>query len=110
ALAATDSVNVGLIVAVIPLLTAAASRLLATGEVLRRSFWLGLAVAGAGVVLVVLNGRVLRLNPMGDLLAFGAAVSFAVYSVLMKGLGDGIPPLAAVLRTFVWGLLGALPF
>ncbi len=110
ALAATDSVNVGLIVAVIPLLTAAASRLLATGEVLRRSFWIGLAVAGAGVFLVVLNGRVLRLNPMGDLLAFGAAVSFAVYSVLMKGVGDGIPPFAAVLRTFVWGLLGALPF
>ncbi len=110
ALAATDSVNVGLIVAVIPLLTAAASRLAATGEALRRSFWMGLAVAGAGVVLVVLNGRVLRLNPLGDLLAFGAALSFAVYSVLMRGVGDGIPPLAAVLRTFAWGLVGALPF
>ena len=46
---------------------------------------LGSVVACVGMAVVVLNGHfVLHLSPLGDLLAFGACLLWAVYSILMK--------------------------
>ena len=44
-------------------------------------------MAFLGVILVVFNGSViLNLNPAGDLLAIGAAFSWAIYGILLKGV------------------------
>lgn len=46
---------------------------------------LGSVIACLGMAVVVLNGHfVLHLSPLGDLLAFGACLCWAVYSILMK--------------------------
>ena len=67
-------------------------------------------MAFTGVVLVVCNGTfVLKLNPRGDLLALGAAASWAVYSVLVRKLGQGVDPILVTRRTLFWGILTALP-
>ena len=48
----------------------------------------GSALAFAGMVLVVLNGRfVLRLSPRGDMLALSAALLWMVYSLVIKRIG-----------------------
>ena len=45
----------------------------------------GSLIAFLGMAVVVLNGHfVLHLSPLGDLLAFGACLCWAVYSLLMK--------------------------
>ena len=75
----------------------------------RNTLW-GFLVAFTGVVLVVCNGTfVLKLNPRGDLLALGAAASWAVYSVLVRKLGQGTDPILVTRRTLFWGILTALP-
>ena len=56
-------------------------------EHVRRGHWLGLLVSLAGVTLVVEGGgRVAGGSLLGDLLAVGAAVTWAAYSVMLRPL------------------------
>ena len=50
-----------------------------------------------GVVLVTFNGKaVLKVNPVGDLLAFGAAFMWAAYSVIVRKISAfGYPVVIA---------------
>ncbi|GAA3129586.1 EamA family transporter [Planomonospora alba] len=59
------------------------------------------AVAGLGVVVEVWSG--LSLDPVGLLMAFGAAACCAGYFLLSDGFGDDVDPLGLI----AWGLLGA---
>ncbi|MBB2913518.1 drug/metabolite transporter (DMT)-like permease [Streptosporangium becharense] len=59
------------------------------------------AVAGLGIVVEVWSG--LALDPVGLLLAFGAAACCAGYFLLSDGFGDDVDPLGLI----AWGLLGA---
>ena len=46
---------------------------------------IGSMLACLGMAVVVINGRfVLHLSPLGDMLAFGACLCWAIYSLLMK--------------------------
>ena len=71
----------------------------------------GSLLAFAGMVVVVLNGRfVLRLSPVGDVLAFTACMCWAVYSLLMKSV-SGIYSAAFITRkVFFYGVLTILPY
>lgn len=78
---------------------------------------LGSLVACLGMAIVVLNGHfVLHLSPLGDMLAFGACLCWAVYSLLMKtalerGLKDaGINSLFITRKVFFYGLVTIIPY
>ena len=101
--------NVSIIVAAAPILTAVLAHFAGEERFRRGTLW-GFLVAFTGVVLVVCNGTfVLRLNPRGDFLALGAAACWAVYSVLMRKLGQELDPILVTRRTLFWGILTALP-
>ncbi len=110
ALTHTYAANVSIIVAAAPILTALAAHFFIPDEKLKRgSFW-GFAVAIVGVALVVFNGTVvLRLSPVGDLLSFGAAACWAVYSVLLRKGVDKYNNLILTRRIMFWGFISGLP-
>lgn len=109
ALTYTLASNVSIIVAAAPIFTAILAHF-AGEEQFRRNTLRGFLVAFTGVVLVVCNGTfVLKLNPKGDLLALGAALCWAVYSVLMRKLSQGLDSILVTRRTLFWGILTAVP-
>jgi drug/metabolite transporter (DMT)-like permease len=60
--------------------------------------WAGMAVAAAGVLLVLTGGRVLEAMRLqynaGDLLMLGAIACWTAYTVIGRGM-RGVPPIAA---------------
>lgn len=109
ALTYTLASNVSIIVAAAPIFTAILAHFAGEERFRRQTLW-GFLVAFAGVVLVVCNGTfVLKLNPRGDLLALGAAACWAVYSVLLRRVGQGLDPILATRRTLFWGAVTAVP-
>lgn len=111
ALTYTMASNVGVIVSVTPFLTAILARLfMKSEEKLRINFFIGFVVAMAGIVLISLNGAQLKLNPVGDFLAFAAAFVWACYSLLIKRIGSfDLPVIPVTRRIFFYGILFMLP-
>lgn len=109
ALQYTLSANVGLIVSSIPIMTAMLAHFLTPDEKFSRRLVLGFAVAMSGIALIVYNGRLLELNPLGDALALACSLSFTWYSVLARKVSVQLGKLVVVRKTFFWGLLFALP-
>ena len=109
ALTYTLASNVSIIVAAAPIFTAILAHF-AGEERFRRSTLWGFLVAFTGVVLVVCNGTfVLKLNPRGDFLALAAAACWAVYSVLLRRVSQGLDPILVTRRTLFWGAVTAIP-
>ena len=86
ALAHTYAANVSILIALSPILTVILAQLFSRkGERLGKWVYIGAVIAIAGVVMVVLNGTLtFHLSPVGDLLALGAALLWAIYSILIK--------------------------
>lgn len=103
--------NVSIIVSVAPFLTAVMAHLWLKDEKMKKSFLIGFLVAISGVVLVTFNGRaVLKLNPLGDILAVGAAVVWASYSIIIRKMGKyQYPVIFTTRRIFFYGILLMLP-
>jgi drug/metabolite transporter (DMT)-like permease len=112
ALETTLASNVSLLVCTAPVWTALLSRVFAPREERPGSrLWLGTLAALAGCGLVVFNGSfVLEVNPAGDALSIAAALSWAVYSILMRDLGRRYPTMFITRKVFFYGLLTLLPF
>ena len=71
----------------------------------------GSLAACAGMAVVVLNGHfVLHLSPIGDMLAFGACLCWAVYSLLMKALTGRYSTLFITRKVFFYGLVSIIPY
>lgn len=71
----------------------------------------GSLLACIGMAVVVLNGRfILHLSPLGDTLAFGACLCWAVYSLLMKSVTDRYSTFFITRKVFFYGLLTILPY
>ena len=80
-------------------------------EPIRRIQVLGSVIACMGMVAVVLNGHfVLHLSPRGDLLAFGACLCWAVYSLLVKAAIERYSTLFITRKVFFYGLLTIIPY
>lgn len=110
ALQHTFAANVAIIVAMAPILTSVLAHFFTGDEKLHTTVWIGFAVAMSGVVLVVLNGAlVLKLSPVGDLLALLAAASWAGYSVLIKRLRSGVDSVLLARRVMLYGAVTSLP-
>jgi drug/metabolite transporter (DMT)-like permease len=71
----------------------------------------GSLIACLGMAVVVLNGHfVLHLSPLGDMLAFGACLCWAVYSLLMKAVVDKYSTLFITRKVFIYGLITIIPY
>ena len=109
----TTVINVGVVSATMPMMVFFMTWM--AGQERANSYQkLGLLVATAGVLVVVLRGDPalllsLSLNP-GDLLMLLAVFSFALYSVLLKSLPGDVDRLGLLLVLIFLGVLGILPF
>lgn len=110
ALIYTSVTNVSLIVCTTPILTSVVMSLMKGGEHLTRRQVVGTMIAFVGMAMVVLNGHfALKLSPLGDLLAFVAAWSWAFYSVITKRLNNKYRNLFIIRKVFFYGLLTIIP-
>lgn len=103
--------NVGLIVATAPIITALLAHFFTKGEKLNRNLIIGFFVAISGVFLVMFNGNfMLKLNPIGDILALCAAVSWSIYSIITKKFGSKYSHLYLTRKIFFYALITMVPF
>jgi drug/metabolite transporter (DMT)-like permease len=107
ALARLPASRTSLIIALNPIVTIAAASLL-LGERMSPRRWLGVAVALAGVWIVVSRGDVLGsvrgAVGLGELLMFGGVCSWAAYTLIGRRVLAGLTPLAATTWAALWGV------
>lgn len=110
ALRYTLSSNVSIIVASAPIWTAALAHFLSKGDKVRKNTVYGSLIAFIGVALVVFNGAVvLKFNPLGDMLSMAAAISWAVYSIIMSGYVHRFSSFFLMRRMTFFAILTTLP-
>lgn len=103
--------NAGVLVSVAPFFTAIFSWLLLKEEPLRKRFFIGFVFSIIGIVLISFNGNfVLKLNPLGDILAISCAVVWAAYSVLMKKISAlNYHVILCTRKIFFYGIILMIP-
>jgi len=110
ALQYTQASSVGLLVSSAPLLTAFFAHFTTHDEKLSPRLIVGSLVALFGVALVMFNGSViLKLNPLGDILALSAGAAWAVYCLLLKRSGQRYGYLYLTRQVFFYGIVTLLP-
>ena len=110
ALTYTMAANVSVIISTAPFFTAILSQLFLKEEKLRIGFFIGFAIAMAGIFLVSFSGSKLELNPVGDILALLASFLWACYSILTKKIsGFGYNTIQTTRRIFIYGILFMIP-
>lgn len=110
ALTLSSSSNVSLIVCTNPLLIMIFGGIIYKTERLCKRQVLGCLVTFVGMALVVLNGKfVLKLSPLGDFLAFGSALVWTIYSLVIKKLNGVYSTLFITRKVFFYGMLTSVP-
>jgi drug/metabolite transporter (DMT)-like permease len=113
ALSLTSAINVGIVFALVPMVTMLLARLV-LGEPMNGWQGLGMAIAFAGIVVICVHGSLAILLGLkigiGDLVALGATGLFAGYTVLLKRAKFDLPPLPLLVILLAFGSLAALPF
>lgn len=110
ALVVTFASNVSILLSVAPILTAILAHFFTKDEKIHGFIMLGSLIAFAGVVLVVFNGTVvLQLNPLGDILCFGAALCWAAYSICLKRTVGRYDPIFLTRKVLLYSILTTLP-
>ena len=121
ALAHTQASNVSFLVCSAPLFTALISLVYRRvrhdrfADAMERigSGWmlaLGTLLALGGMALMMFDGQRVQVSLRGDLLALGAALCWALYSLFIGRLTDEYGPVFATRKVFFYGLLTILPF
>ena len=102
--------NVSLIVCLTPLITAIWVGLFYKQERMNKWGYRGSLIALVGMVLVVFNGNfILKLSPLGDILALAACICWALYSLIIKKLQSRYSTMLVTRKVFGYGLLTILP-
>ena len=110
ALRLTLAGNVSILVSAAPIASALMLRLFERDARLSRRQITGIGIAFLGVLLVVFNGVfVLKLNPLGDLLALAAAFWWALYGYLAKRMMDGHDAFLVTRKLMFYGMLTTVP-
>lgn len=107
----TTAVNITLVSATMPVAIALMARLL-LGQTLNGRQWLGIAIAVAGVAIIVGRSQpstATGINP-GDLLMVIAVLVWGLYSVLLRRRPLQLHPLTVLLFLIAFGLPVILPF
>lgn len=103
--------NVAILVGSTPLMTALLLSCFYKDERMHGKQILGSVVAFIGMALVILNGQlVLHLNPKGDMLALGAALTWGFYSLVMKRLSPVYEASFITRKVFAYGVLSIIPY
>lgn len=111
ALVYTQASNVAIIIAATPLLTMLTVNLLDRGKGASKRLYGYSLMSLAGVALVILNGNfVLKLNPMGDLLTFGAVVTWVIYSIIIAKVQERYSSWMITRKIFFYGVVTLLPY
>ncbi len=121
ALAYTQACNVSFLVCSAPLFTAILTllyrhfgkdRYARSLEKVRLGWPLagGTVLALTGMALVAFEGTRLKLSPKGDLLAIGAALCWALYSLFVGEMTRRYGTVTVTRKVFFYGLLTILPF
>lgn len=110
ALTMTYASNVGIIVACAPFFVAVMVGIFFK-EKQGKNFYIGFVIAIAGVIMVSVSGKQsFHLNPLGDLLAFLAMISWGAYSAIVKKISEWDYPIVAVTRRiYFYGVILLLP-
>lgn len=108
ALGITQASNVSLLVCTAPVFTQLLSRLFYK-ERFRKYFIPGTLIALSGVALVVFqSGRSFEVNPLGDFLTLCAALSWALYCLVLRKFGNRYPTLFITRKVFFYGVTSLL--
>lgn len=111
ALSLSTASNVAIIICSVPLVTAGLAACFYKEERMNCRQLIGSLIAFVGMVLVVFNGEViLKLNPMGDLFAFCAALTWAVYSIVTRKVLGRYRISFITRKVFAYGLITVIPF
>lgn len=111
ALQYTLTTNVSLLTSLSPLITAIIVGLVYKTEKIGLGSWLGSVVAIIGVGCVVLNSSSsVEVRPLGDFLALSAALSWSVYSLMLRRLNAHYDIWFISRKTFFYGVITAVPF
>ena len=103
--------NVALITSIAPLLTTFLLGLIYKNERPGKGAYIGSVTAFIGVACVIFNSSfVVKMNPIGDLLSLSAAVSWAVYSLVLRKLNVTYSAMFITRKTFFYGVLTAIPY
>ena len=107
----TTTTNTSLIVSLSPLVASFLISLFYQSQRLNQVQAVGSLMAALGVIVVVLNGHfVLHLSPLGDSLAFGAALCWGFYSLLMIPANQRYDTHFITRKVFFYGLLSMIPY
>ncbi len=111
ALTYTLASNVGIIVSIAPFFTAVLAHFFLEEERLHPQFFVGFVLALLGIILIGWNGSsILKLNPIGDILAILASVVWAAYSILMRKISKlGYHTISCTRRIFLYGIILMIP-
>lgn len=111
ALTYTQASNVGVIISIAPFFTFLFTYLfLHVGHPTLR-FFAGFILALCGITMISFgNASSFEINPIGDLLAFAAAIIWAAYSTITKKISEfGYHTIKTTRRTFFYGLIFMVP-
>lgn len=109
ALTYTLASNCGITLSTAPMFTALALWLSRRTPRPRWTFFLGFVIAMAGISVISLGGSRLELNPLGDILVLGAALSWGLYGVFLEMTSSqGYTNIQNTRKIFFWGLVFAL--
>ncbi len=111
ALEYTFVTNVSLLVTTSPLITTLLMWLIYKNEKPGKGTVFGSIIAFIGVACVIFNSSfVVKMNPLGDILSLLAAISWSIYSLVLKKLNAMYSVMFISRKTFFYGVLTALPF
>ena len=107
----TNASNVSILVSLCPMTTALLAWMLGRGSRPSLRFFVGFVVAIIGVAMVCMNGlKAFHFHPLGDLMAFGAMLSWGFYSMFVDVVNTkDYPPMFVIRRMFFWALTFTVP-
>jgi len=109
----TTAVNLSLISLTFPVFIVILSRFV-FGELISLHKGLGIILVAAGVIILITKGNIAKLLnisfAVGDIWMLLAAITFAVYSILLKRKPEELSIWALQLSTFILGLIFLFPF
>ena len=109
ALKFTTTSNVSLLASISPIFTTILMGIVFR-ERIKFGVILGSVIAFAGVGCIIFsNGEGFEIKPKGDLLALSAAISWAVYSIVVKKLIPVYNSLFITRKLFFYGVISAIP-
>lgn len=110
ALQVVSSTDVALLTSMSPLLTVLLAGFLYKNERFDWRVLLGSAIAFGGVTCVIFNSATeLEVNPLGDFLSLGAALSWAIYSLILRRLSANYDAWFITRKTFFYGVVTSIP-